>query len=321
MSWERDPLWAKAKLFLQRTIDLPRENPEFGLWCSFGLELLARSALASISPTLLADPDNEQKHLLYALNRGAENNPKSLAANRVFALCKRLFPAFTQDDFNASLALTNRRNEELHSGADAFGEYKPTQWLGGYYRACRALADSMGESLVTLFGKEEAEVAAEMLRTDQEGVMQRVKSAISAHRTVFMDKPEPERLALTVAAVDGGKKLSVQQHHRVTCPACECVATVRGTLFGKEQVTHDDGEIVVRQSVSPTAFSCGACGLELKGYAELEVGNLGGHYTRTTTYSPEEYYGLIDPEDIPPEMIQPHIDAYLREGRQEYDNE
>src|SRR5713101_2698481 len=41
MSWERDPLWAKARLYFERAFELPRDDPRFGLWCSLALELLA----------------------------------------------------------------------------------------------------------------------------------------------------------------------------------------------------------------------------------------------------------------------------------------
>jgi hypothetical protein len=117
MSWERDPLWAKARLFFQRAFSESRDDPAFGLWCSLGLEILARTALASISPTLLAEPDREHKYLLHALGRGSERTPrKSIGAVQVLSLCLDLFPEFTKDELTASLALVNRRNEELHSG-------------------------------------------------------------------------------------------------------------------------------------------------------------------------------------------------------------
>ena len=90
MSWERDPLLAKARLFFERAFDESQDDPIFGLWCSLGLELLARPALAAISPTLLAKPDNEHKYLLHALNRGLESTPRiSLNAVQVFGLCLR----------------------------------------------------------------------------------------------------------------------------------------------------------------------------------------------------------------------------------------
>ena len=316
MSWERDPLWAKARLFFERAFAESRDDPVFGLWCSLGLELLARAALASISPTLLAEPDNEHKYLLHALNRGSERTPrKSISAVQVFVLCHTLFPNFSEDDLKAALALVNRRNEELHSGGAAFDEYRPNQWLVGFYRACQSLATAMGESLSSSFGQDEAEVATSILTGNQNDVRQRVNSAIGAHRKVFQDKPEEERESAKMKAKELGAQLAVHRHHCVACPACECVATVQGTPFGKEHITHGDGEIVARQTVSPKSFCCPACGLKLEGYAELDAANLGGHYTRRTTYSPEEYYGLVDPANL-----EPYIEEYL-ENLREYDNE
>jgi hypothetical protein len=64
MSCEKDPLWAKSKLYFGYALEVPRDDARFGLWCAMGLELLARAAIASISPTLLADPDHNQKNLL-----------------------------------------------------------------------------------------------------------------------------------------------------------------------------------------------------------------------------------------------------------------
>lgn len=317
MSWERDPLWAKARLFFERAFDESRDAPTFGLWCSLGLELLARAALASISPTLLAEPDREHKHLLHALNRGSELVPrKSIGTVQVFNLCRTLFPDFTKDDFTAAIALINRRNEELHSGGAAFDEYPPTQWLAGFYRACNLLSAAMGESLTSLFGKDEASVANETLTENLNDVRQRVESAIASHRSVFKDKSSGDRKSAVAEAEKLGAALATQRHHRVDCPACKCVATVQGRPFGKENISPGKGEIVVRQAVAPTSFACSACGLKLEGYAQLETAGLGGRYQRKTTYSPDVYYGLIDPEDI-----DSYVEDYLAEQQPEYDNE
>ena len=72
--------------------------------------------------------------------------------------------------------------------------------------------------------------------------------------------------------------------------------------------------------MSPQTFSCPACGLKLQGYAELDVVQLGGQYTRVTEYSPEGYYGLIDPNDFDP---SDYVEAYLADLRAEaeWDNE
>ncbi|HET6384527.1 MAG TPA: hypothetical protein VFJ58_14125 [Armatimonadota bacterium] len=67
---------------------------------------------------------------------------------------------------------------------------------------------------------------------------------------------------------------------------------------------------MVRQSVSPRVFACPACGLQLQGYAELEAAHLGGVYTRSSSFSPEDYYGLIDPGSVDREAI---IQGYLED--------
>jgi len=317
MSWERDPLLAKSRLFFEQAFDETPDDPKFCLWCSFGVEVLARAALASISPTLLAEPDKEHRNLLYALNRGSERAArKSIGTAQVLALCNELFPEFTKDDLTATLALVNRRNEELHTGDAAFDAYPPKLWLRGFYQSCKALASVLGENLDTLFGSEQASVAEEMLAENRNDANQRVQKRIASHRSVFETKAPEEQDNAKREAEERAKALAYERHHRVPCPACGAVATVQGNACGKEHVTDEGGDIVVRQTVSPTNFACLACGLKFDRYAELEAAGLGGYYTRRTTYSPEEYYGLIHPDDIPS-----HVEEYLASRMEEYDNE
>lgn len=319
MSWDRDPLLAKAKLFFERAFAESREDPLFGLWCSLGLELLGRAALASISPALLAEPAEDHRFLLHALNRGSKRVPRrSIGTAQVFGLCKLLCDDFSDEDLAVALALTNRRNEELHTGAAAFDEYPAKVWLPGFYRACQSLAKSIGESLDDIFGDEEAEVAAEVLNEVQKEVQQRIQSLIAACRKVFELKPEEERKAAAAKASQEVAQLRYQRHHKVTCPSCGCDATIQGETFGDEHVLHRGGSIIIRQPVAPRMFSCAACGLKLHGYAELHVAELGGQYTRTTEISPEDYYGLIDPET---DDLTPYVEKYLADMANEYDNE
>ncbi len=271
----------------------------FGLWASMGLELLIRSAIASVSPTLLADPDNVQENLLYALGRSSKKKI-SIGATYAAGLCRRLFPEkFSEDDVKICAAILNRRNDELHSGAAAFEEYNTREWLGGFYRAAKALAEIQGENLVSLFGEGEAAAAEEMLSGIRAEVAGKVAGEIAAFSKVFSAKEPKEQAELRAKAAAEAEELSTQGHHRVECPACKCMGTVQGELFGKQAVTHADGEIVVRQPVRPKEFKCLACGFALKGYGALEAARLGGRYTRTIYYSPEEYYGVEGPDYEP----------------------
>jgi predicted RNA-binding Zn-ribbon protein involved in translation (DUF1610 family) len=178
----------------------------------------------------------------------------------------------------------------------------------------------MGETLESLFGKAEADVANEALSHNQAEVKSKVMQLIADHAKLFSAKsPEDRRLAAESARIVG-EGLSHKRYHRITCPACGSVATVQGEPFGPEKVLHEDGSILVRQAVSPRLFSCPACGLKLQGSAELDVAGVGGQYTRTTDFSPDDYYGLIDPENFDP---SPYIEKYLESVREEaeYDNE
>lgn len=316
MSWEKDPLWVKSRLFFQYALDTERDDPKFGLWCSIGLELLARTALSSISPTLLAHPDPRHKYLLHALRKESEVLfPQSISAYVVFDLCKGIFPNFSEEDHDIAKALLSRRNAELHSGAAAFNEYKPSQWLVGFYHACKSLATALEKTLVDLFGEEEAVFAEAMLLENREKVKSKVLTAIAAHKKVFEAKKQEDRKKAKIDSEKLGLELSIQRHHRVICPACQCIATVQGREFGKEHETIEaDGNIVIKQAVLPTNFSCSACGLNFATFSELEIAGLGDSYTRKTTHTAAEYYGLIDPENIG-EYLAEHGDFL------EYDNE
>ncbi|HWF37567.1 MAG TPA: hypothetical protein VG322_03550 [Candidatus Acidoferrales bacterium] len=318
MIWERDPLWAKARLFLERAFEQPADDPRFGLWCSLGLELLARAAVASVSPALLAEPHREHQNLLYALGVGPKlPAPQSISASQVFAQCKGLYADFSEEDRIASMALINRRNSELHSAEAAFENYPSRQWLPGFYRSCASLVKALGETLESLLGRDQARAANEVLQQSKDGVLGRVKASIAAYKRVFDEKEPADRQAAADAARVRVAKLVHERHHKVTCPACGSDATIEGDVFGPERVNHEDQDIVMRQSVTPRVFNCFACGLKLTGYAELDVADLAGIYTRRTTFSPEEYYGLIDPETAD---MSEYVERYLRDA-QEYDNE
>jgi phage FluMu protein Com len=298
MSWEREPLWTKSKLYFERAFDVDRSDDVFGLWCAMGLELLSRSTVSYFSPVLLAEPDKEHRHVLSALGFGTTTSQrKSIATSQVLRLCKELIPKFTDDELTIASALAGRRNEELHSGAAAFMEYKHQQWIGGFYKCCKILAEAQGESLTSLFGDGEAKTAEQIIQEVEGEVTNKVRSKIAAYAKVFGEKGSDEQKELKDAAEKQGEKLSHQQHHKVQCPACKCVATVQGDTYGREQIENREDEIVVRQSVIPTKFLCDACGLKLTGYGELLAANVADHFTHRAHYTPSEFYELVDPND------------------------
>lgn len=299
MSWEREPLFTKAKLHFEKAYDEDKEDSYFGLWCAMGLELLARAAISHVSPTLLAEPDREHQNLLHALKLGsAKTQRKSIGMIQVITLCKTLIPDFTDANFKIASAIINRRNEEIHSGAAAFEEYPTQQWIAGFYKCSKILCEFQDETLNSLFGGEIQKEAELILAEIEEEVIGKTKSLIAAHKKVFDNKETEIQEKLKEAAQKNGDRVAYRGFHRVQCPACNCTATVIGEPYGKENVENNDDEIIVRQSILPTKFNCIACELKLNGYNSLSAAGIANHYTRRNTYSPEEYYDMINPEDF-----------------------
>lgn len=313
MNWTKDALFSKAKLFIEKASAEDKDSSYYGIFSALALELLARAALANIHPTLLADADSNQKNVLYALGRlDSSASPKSIMTKQVIALCGSLIPDFNSDLQKLALSMTERRNEELHSGGAAFQEYNQDLWIGSFYKACQVLTASMGESLVSFLGKERAAEAETLISESDTRIKKEVMDRISARRKIYeedmaADKDKIDKLII-------GSKFEVlskthQGHHQVVCPCCGNAATI----FGKESSSsHEEVQedvVIVRKDVIPNSFSCQVCGLKLSSYAELQAANLPLHYTNTYTYDPIEYFG-IDVDEI---VASGYLEEYSNE--------
>jgi len=319
MSWEREPLFTKSRLFFEKAFIEDRESLFFGLLCTLGLELLLRSAVAKISPTLLAEPDKNHRNLLHVLGIESSNHKrKSIPITQVNVLCKQLIPNFRDEQSNTVSAMITRRNDELHSGSASFNEYPTQQWIAGFYEVCKILCEFQDESLETLLGEEIEKEAKELIKTNADKVSGETKSLIAAHKKVFENKSEEEQNSLKEEAEENAADLAYRRHHKVECPSCKCAATVTGETYGKEVVENKGNEIVVRKTVIPTGFVCTACGLKLNGYNSLKAAEVANEYTRKTVYSPEDYYGMIRLEEY--ERLEAKYDE-INPYNYEWDNE
>lgn len=296
MNWSKDSLFSKAKIYFAKAEGEERDSTFFGMYCALGLELLARAALANISPTLLADPNPNQISLLYALGLKDDTcKPKSIMTNRVIALCGELIPDFDTDMQKIATLMTERRNEELHTGGGGFAEYGIDNWIAGFYKVCQVLVTSIGESLDTLFGRETAKVAEEIINQDTEKLKKEVLDKINARRKTYEEdqKNNPEEVA---ELIERSNKIVAEKtyrgYHHVTCPCCGNDALI----YGKENISShdviDEDEVVVKKDVTASQFQCEVCKLRLSSYAELKIANLPLHYTNTYHFNPIDYFDI-----------------------------
>ncbi|MDB5923158.1 MAG: hypothetical protein JWN13_2094 [Betaproteobacteria bacterium] len=295
--WDPEALYLKAQRYVQHMSALDSDDWEYALWSGFALEFLARSALANVSPALLADTDKSWASLYHALGftpTEEKFSPKSIAISEVFKRLSAIYPIFTKEQENFSILHTARRNAELHTGEPAFDGFKGSDWQPRFYQTCETLVATMGMTLKDFVGKNEAAVAAKLIAAAADESAKAVKGEVAAHSKVWLAKGEKERITL-------GTKASVwatrQDGHRVDCPACKSQALVVGDpASAPSKKLSEDDEITETQEYLPNRFECVACGLKIAGLSRLTVVGIGDRYKKTMVYDAADYYAPPDNE-------------------------
>lgn len=287
--WSSEALLTKAERYAELMLEQDRDEWQFGFWSALCLEMILRSAVAKISPVLLAD-GKDWNNTLFALGtKGLTGklSPKSIDATEVISRLEALVPGFNREIANFCALHLQRRNADLHSGSLPFDSLKTSAWLPQFYVACSLLLSTQDSSIEALFGSDEVKTAETLIEAVKDEAAKSVKGTINAHKTIWEDKSPEEREKLTKQA----ETVSLRVYgHRITCPACESMALLHGSPAGAESSTYKDGLIVVRQPMLPASFECKACGLKIVGYSKLNACGMGGTFTSTSHTDPVDYF-------------------------------
>lgn len=293
-TWHPEALYLKAQRYVQHMSELDSDDWEYALWSGFSLELLARAALANVSPALLAETDKGWSSLYHALGFNPIEErftPKSIAVSEVFKRLMAILPGFTKEHEGFGILHTGRRNAELHSGEPGFDGIKSSFWQPRFYQTSEVLLLSIGMTLEDFFGEDEAKVAKQVIAAAIDDSAKAVKGDVEAHKKVWLAKSDKERATLVAQAA---VRATRQAGHRVECPACASHALVVGEPVSAPVQTLRDGEITEKQEHLPTHFECVACGLKITGLSRLTVVGLGDRYKKTQVYDAAEYYAPLD---------------------------
>jgi hypothetical protein len=291
--WSSEALIAKAQRYAQEMRSYSRDEWQFGLTSTFVLEFVSRSALASVSPTLLADA-KDWNNIYYALGKvptAPKFLPKSVDLAAVFSRLRDSMPAFTLELEGFALQHINRRNEELHAGSTPFDGLSTT-WLAPFYQTCDVLLKAVGKDLHYLIGEEEAKLARQLIEASQDDAAKAIRKSIGAHKTIWEGKDAEERANLERQASTWATR---QSGHRVKCPACMNDSLVFGVPV-TAPVRNLKGDLIIEiQDHLPSKFECVACLLKISGLSQLTAAGLGATYKSTSTYDAADYYA--PPED------------------------
>ncbi len=296
-AWDSAALFAKAQRYSEEMLKFEHADWRAAFWSSLALELLARSALAKVSPILLADSASWH-NLYHAL--GHEPTvpkfvPKSISVTDVLVRLRDILPEFNTELERFCIAHIGNRNAELHSGDVPFEGVKSSSWRPSFYRAAAVLVQSLDRELAELVGEEEADVAQKLMTAAVDAAAKAVQGDISAYKKVWEGKTDADRSAAALQATSWAAK---HVGHRVQCPACSSSALLFGEAIGAPKKSIDDDDITEVQQYLPSKFECVACGLKIAGLSQLSACGLGDAYKKTTTYDAASYY---TPEDQYPD--------------------
>lgn len=289
-AWDPTRLWNKALKFSRRAEPAAGGGAEGTFFTCLALELLARSALAAIHPSLNADSSNAGAHILYACGispRGGR--PEAVSAQEVFARLEAAYP-----DFRSHRAvcehLIHLRDEELHTGANPFDDLDESKWLADYYAAVSFLCDVLQRSMDEFLGSD-AGRARVLIQARQDDRTAEVKGNIAGHRKHFDGFTAEER---EVAAERATIAARFRSTRTAPCPSCGHSALLEGDELKRSEPFYSEGEIVVTVTYVTCDLKCLACGLHLPSLDECVAARVNPRfiaYETTTSQGvhPESY--------------------------------
>lgn len=265
--YDHEALWTKAKVFLNRAMDpgALRSFDEQALWASAALELLGKSALARVSPLLIAEPTEDGINILIAtgLIEGTARF-SSVSAATIFKRRARAFRPFNAVD---AQKFAEARNEYLHGSGLGVMTLPPAAWWPQFWALAAILVTAQDRDLDELVGLDRTSIVDGFLELNTKNVEHRTEALLNRAKqrlTQYTARTLPAKIQ---AEWDSTTDLtaSLSYSTREPCPACGEL----GTLEGDQAVDYDydydyDYETVTATVDVPSDyFSCPVCHLVL----------------------------------------------------------
>ncbi|MGA4975255.1 hypothetical protein [Streptomyces cinereoruber] len=295
--FDHEALWTKAKLFLNRAMDEdPRSFDEQALWAALALELLAKAALARVSPLLIAEPNEEGTNLLIA--SGLVKGDARFTSVRAKTLMTRCHKAFKPFDSSEAMKIINGRNEYLHSSGAGFMAIPPHAWWPRYWAQAAILVTALDRDIEELVGSDRELTVTRHLEQNAKNLEQRTEALIERakqRRQQRLDGTLPSKVA---AEWKSAQYLSAQLRHSevATCPACGSPGLLEGEEVLETDIQYpyrsyesdDDYDSAMDVSVTLTIgadhFSCPACQLVLNSYELINQAGLDTEFEAAGDY-------------------------------------
>ena len=277
-----DALLGKSRVFVQRALTSKArgEHEAYQLWAALALEVLGKAALASVHPCLVANPEH-QNSIFAAAGVRIGVDIRTITARTVYKRLRILSRRFDQRVMDSCIALTEKRNSELHSGASPFSGTKVANWEAWYWYATDLILKMLGMTFDEWIGPSDAKASSEMVA----GIHMATREAVRQRIAVCS-----ENVALRPRMIKPEEYTTSGDHTwTVECPACESGGEMVGVSWHEQTIdtqfddpTNEWYDLVETQ-YSGEEFLCPFCNLHLDNYDELDASGI------ETEYSEEEY--------------------------------
>lgn len=283
----------KAKVHLNRSFAAgdADEFEEAGLWAASALEILAKAALANVTPVLVADPNHDGRSMLVAAGLSKDFGKfKSIQAKTLFSRCSRAFPPFNEAEANRIAIM---RNEELHSALSPFTSVDENDFWQRYWAQVVLLVHAQDRTLEALVGKQRVAAIEKHVAQNRANIAARVETQIKRAKQRFEAAASSRDAAAEIAQINQRDQLDWEHRSSVECPACGERAWLLGDSADQEDIEYDYEEGTARELLSVWAegFGCEACGLHLNAAEFVEAAGLPETFGDDRPYDPgyEDY--------------------------------
>jgi hypothetical protein len=302
---ESDAIFGKSKAYINKAISRKDggDLDEYQLWASLALELLGKASLSAIHPSLIVDPTHYES-LFAASGVNISADIKTITAKTLYERLRHIIPRFDESVKKFCLAISLRRNSELHSGETPFRSMNLEAWESQFWHACQIILESMDASLDDWLGAKQAKAPRAIIKHAQSAKKQAVTVRISRTKENFEEKKKRIRER---ALEDAEQRQSFHYRDLFTlvadhtwscrCPSCGGKAYLAGIKTDEEIVDtygdEDGGWEQVETHYSAEQFRCPVCNLYLEDSDEIEYSGLDATHTETEEREMEyeEEYG------------------------------
>ena len=300
-----EALFSKSSVFARRCVDAKDRGSldEYQLWAAAALELLAKAHLASIHPSVVVEPHNDNS-LLEANGISTGTAVRTISARKAYKLLKHTVTGFSTVVLGYCNRLADRRNAEFHSGEAACSGLDPSSWEGAFWHAADLILDALDMDLRQWLGAQ-ADTPMRALKgyrdAEEAAALHKLEVCAQEFKSGEHGQLKGDKLQ---ALIEKTGKLPIETdefryfydcYWHQTCPACHTFGFAAGSLAWEEQAEDqsdtEPGYELIERGYLPTEFHCLTCGLSLVGELAMRAAGLDDVHVeqreREIEYEPE----------------------------------